>query len=391
MSGLALSDLISTLTSTQARATLLSLAQSLGLETTAWKALDPTRTLFYMVADLGASFSSTAVDIAASGFLAYAEGGWLTLHALNTYGVIRTPATFATGEVTLTNASASVYVIAVGDVIVQNSTSEKTYRNSSGGNLNPGSTLTLDFIATEAGSGSTSSATDIDTMVTNYLGVTCSNAAALIGADEESDAELRLACERARGALSPNGPQEAYEYIATHTLRADGITRVDITRVLVTSSSGAVTVTLAAENGAPIGADVTLCNTAIQNLVVPLGVTCTVQAATNNTIAVTYTAYIPSDWEGEDSDLEDAIETALEEHFKLLPIAGQKKSGGGSKYAWTDDIKAIINHVNMGSEDAPDRPVFTTDLTLPAADVAIAATEVPKLGAVTATITRITQ
>jgi hypothetical protein len=388
-----ISDLISAVTSRQARSTMLATGDAVGLQTTAWKPLDPTRSLFYLVSDMYAAFTAQAAAAIRGGFLEYASGGWLTLHALNQFGVVRTPATHAAGQVTLTNSSGTVYAETntAGAVTVKNSTTGKTYRNTSTGILGAGGTLTLDFLADEAGADSTSLAGDIDTMVTVLLGVTCSNASALIGTDEQSDEELRLACRRKRGAISSNGPSEIYEYIATHTLRADGVTPTDVNRVLVSSTGGNVSVLLAGASGAPIAGDVTLVNTAIQTLAVPLGVTVTVTGATNNVIPVAYTAYVSASASESDAEIEAAIGAALNAHFLALPINGQKKSGGGSNYVFADDIEGVINHVNVGTDKDPSRPVFTTDLAAPAADTLIIAGQVPKLGIVTPTITRVTQ
>src|SRR5690606_14818917 len=101
----------------------------------------------------------------------------------------------------------------------------------------------VDVIAFEAGSASSSSAGEITEIVTTMLQVTCSNPVALIGRDEESDPALRQRCRDSLGALSPNGPQAAYEYWAKSALRADG-QPVNVNRVWVSTASsiGHVTV-----------------------------------------------------------------------------------------------------------------------------------------------------
>lgn len=381
---LSLSDLVSPLTAEGIRSTMLAAADALGLQTSTWKPLDPTRTLFYLVARVVSGVTQIVYQAIAGGLLDYATGSWLSLLALNVYNVQRIEDTYAAGEITLTNAGGGLYAITAGQLTFQNSATGKTYRNTSAGTLNPTSTLTLDILAEEAGSDSTSAATDIDTMVTTLLGVTCSNAEAVIGTDAETDDELRERCRDSLGAISPNGASQAYEYIATSTTRDDGTT-VDINRVRVSaeSSTGEVTVIIAAPSGAPAAGDVTYVDDAIQATVVPLCVTATTQAASEKTIAVTYTAYVPNDAEETSAEIQDAVEASLEEFFASVPIGGQATTPGGTGYVFHDLVRARIS-------DASDA-IFTVTLAAPAADVAIAATEVPTLGTITPTITRVVQ
>ena len=207
----------------------LSLATSLGLTVTSWAAGDPTRSYFHFIAEVLSRLEPNVAGYVSSGFLDYAEGVWLTLLAKQVFNVDRTEATYASGTVTLTNASGAIYVFEAGDVTVQDSSTGKTFRSTSGGTLAASdgitaTTLVLDFPADEAGSDSSSGATDIDTMVTTFLGVTCSNAAAFVGVDEEDDAALR---DRCRGTdlpsrrVPPRGaPNRALAHRATPPPRA---------------------------------------------------------------------------------------------------------------------------------------------------------------------------
>src|SRR5690606_27186702 len=120
------------------------------------------------------------------------------------------------------------HVIEAGDLTFQSSASGKTYRNTEGGTLDTANpTLTLDVLAEEIGADSNAAAGEIDTLVTTLIGVTATNAAAVVGSDEEDDDDLRQRCRDALAALSPNGAAQAYSFIARSTLRSDG-TPVDV-------------------------------------------------------------------------------------------------------------------------------------------------------------------
>ena len=382
---ISLTQLITAETTATIKATLLSVADTLGLETSSWKPLDPTRTVMAMVAEAMASRESVTISAISGGFLDYSTGNWLTFLAKQVYDVDRIEAGYASGDVTITNNSGATIVYAAGEFIVENSSTNKTYRNTEAINIANGASSAIDFLADEAGSDSTSPATDIDTVVTTVLGVTVSNAAALIGTDAETDADLRQRCRDRLGAISPNGAAAAYSYVAKTTTRTDGAT-VDVTRVKVSANSatGAVTVTLAGASGAPTASDVTDVTTAIEDTVEPLGVTVTVAGATEVTVPITYTAYVPNDESSSDAEIETAVETALTSYFSTMPIGGyQKVSGSGNGKVWADLLEGVIIRSDNG--------IFTVDLSAPASDTALADTEVAVLGTVTPTITRIVQ
>lgn len=386
MATLTLSQVITALTVDNVKTGLYSIATSVGLNVTTWGEGDPTRTIFAVMAQAAANREGVIVAAIKGGLLDYASEAWLTLLASNVYNVSRIEETFASGQITLTSSGADTYVLAAGDLVVESTTTGKTYRNTSGGTLNGGGTLTLDILAEEAGSASTSGATEIDGVVTpTLLNVTVANAASVVGADAESDEALRERCRDSLGALSPNGPAAAYEYVAKSTLRADG-TVVDINRVRVSpsSSTGLVTVTLAAPTGAPIAGDVTLVESAINSSVVPLTATPTIAAATENTIAVTYELFVISDEPQTDGEIEAAVQANLEAYFAAVPIGGVEKTAGVYRI-YLDTIESLI------AKTIPDAKLIDVDVSLPAGDVTMLATEVPILGTVTPTITRVVQ
>lgn len=382
----ALDDLTEPIDSDSFLETLLDGAKAIGLDVDTWKPLDPTRTLYALTADLH-SLRSEADHLAIrGGLLDYAADDWLTLLAINVYGVTRKEASFASvaDAITLTNAGGGVYNLAAGELVVQNTTTKKNYKNTEVVALAAFGTQQVDIIAEEAGTASNASIGQITTLVTTLLGVTVTNTKALVATDKENDPDLRQRCRDKLGALSPNGAAAAYAFVAKSTPRADG-TIVDINRVKVSaqSSTGTVTVTVASPSGVPASQDVTDVNAAIQATVVPLGVTATVAAAVANTIAVTYTAYVANDAPETNAEIQAAIATALANYFKTVPIGGLQKVFGGQGKVWIDELSARISEASSAT--------FTVDVTVPAADVNIATNEVPVLGTIMPTITRVVQ
>lgn len=381
---ISLSDLFTPLTTDQAQETILDMARAAGLDVDSWSAGDPTRTLLAIVARALSWVTTAASQFASGGFRTYATGDWLTLVAADIYGVTRREATYATGTVTLTNGGGGVYVIAAGDLTFSNTATGKTYRNTSGGTLNALGTLDVDVIAEEAGSASTAAIGAIDALVTTILGVTCSNAAAVVGIDAETDAEVTEACGESLAALSPDGPRDAYSYVAKHTARPDGsIIEINRTRVVATSATGDVEVTLATATGAPAGGDVTLIDTALQEQVVPATATLTTQAATEHALSVVYTAYVPSTCALTDTEVADAVEASLVAYCSAMPIGGRRLTPGGTGYVFHDLLRARI------SDAVAD--IFSVTLSTPAADVALLDTDVPVVTVSSYTIVRVDQ
>src|SRR5262249_39771218 len=157
--------------------------------------------------------------------------------------------------------------------------------NTTGGNLPAkvgvvNGTLTITVIADEAGSGSSAGAGEIDTLVTTSLGVTCSNATAAVGTDEQDESVTRQQCPDKLGSLSPNGPVDAYRYVARNSALT-GSTAITRVRAYPDSDTGDVLVYLAGPSGAISSADRALAETAIADWATPLCITPTVSSATN--------------------------------------------------------------------------------------------------------------
>lgn len=380
---ISLTDLFSPLTDAQALETTLAVARAVGLDVDSWSPGDPSRTIL-TIASRGLAWATRAMaKFHAGGFRSFAKGDQMSLVAEDVYGVPRSGKTYATGVVTLTNSGGGIYVIADGDLTLSNSTTGKTYRNTSGGTLGSGGTLDVDVIAEEAGSAGTSAIGDLDTLVTTLLGVTCANAAAVVGLDEETDDELAALCLESLAALSPMGAGDVYSYVAKRTKRIDGsLIEINRVRVITTSLTGDITLVLATPSGAPAGADVTTIDDKCQRTAVPCTATLTTQAVTEAALSITYTAYVPADCAETDDELKAAIEASLVSYAEAFPIGGVRKVPGAG-YVFHDLLAARIS--------AASPAIFSKTLSAPAADVALLETDVPVVTIVSATIVRVQQ
>lgn len=360
-------------------AAALQVATDLGLETESWRAGDPTRSTYHILSNVLESFETIIALFIASGFLDYATGSWLTLLAAQLFNVTRTEASFATvTDYLLTNAGGGEYPLDVGDLTVKNSVSGATYHNTTGGTLTGGGTLEVDLVADVAGSDGSSAPGEIDELVTTLLGVTGTNPTACVGVDEESDAELRVRCRNKVASLSPDGPADAYAYVALtpELTGTSGPTRV---RVFSESDTGLVQVYLADDDGAVTGGDVDAVVAALLEWATPLAITVEVYSAVAVPVPVTYTARIYRSVNLTEAEVEEAIEGALSELFATRPIGGDIPEGDTTGKVYVSNIIGAIRDV------FPD-DIFSVTVAAPSADVALDNDEVAVLGTVTATI-----
>lgn len=367
-------ELTTPLTADEVREAIYSALARVGVSTAGWKPGGVVRAIVTAVAVVFAAFTELTAAVTRSGFLELAEGEWLTVLAANGYGVARIEATFATGEVTLTNSGGGVYSLDPGDLIVTNPTTGKSYRNTAAISLGALSTATAAIEAIEQGATSTSAAGAITQLETALLGVTCSNALAVVGADAESDSALRARCYEKMSALSPNGSADAYAYFAKSAVRADG-TAIGVTRCSVTRNStiGAVTVTVATPTGPLAAEDLTVVDETIQTQAVPCAVECVVQNGVEVEIDVTCEVWYYAAGGLSNSTIQSAVTAALVAYVSERPIGGDviPPSTG---YVFADALRTVIG--------AAHPAIFHVALTSPAADVAIADDEVPVLGTV---------
>jgi Baseplate J-like protein len=392
MAKITLADLLTAVTADQAEATILAVCKTFGLPVTSWQSGGIARTIIKVMAKVYAAFTTLIVLAVGGGFLDYSAGGWLTLLAKNVYNVDRISAFFVAAKdgIQLTNAAGGQYLIEPGDLTFSATLGgvKKTFKNTSGGLLdivgNPGAVLTLDIQAEEVGAASSAAPGTILTLETVLLGVSVTNPIAVLGQDEELDPALRERCRDSLGALSPNGPKAAYRYIAKSAKFPDG-TSCGVTKVKIPTppGDGSLVVYVAGDSGAITG-NVGDLSTAlgiveddIQNKVVPEGVgPVGVVSAANHAIAITYTVYVDQAAGLTTQAVKDLVQAALVAFFKALPING---------IAGYVRVNALIGAI----ENASPYILYAT-IASPGADVVIATSEVPTLGAITATVVQVT-
>lgn len=386
-----LDTLVRPLTPAQVESALYAAMTARGLTVTSWLAGAVVRTVVTALAIVLSALTQVVALVAKSGFLELAEGPWLDLVAYHVYGTERIAETFATGEVTLTNDTGAGAFINVqpGDLVVRAASGPaagKTYRNTEVFSLaaSVGVSVTVAVQADEAGSASTTAAGSLTSFVTTFVGCSVTNSAALIGTDEEGDEALRARARAKTGVLSPNGPRDAYSYVATSAVRADG-TSIGITRVrAIPDGIGGVDVYVADADGVVSGTvgdldtDLGIVDRDIQEQVVPLAITARVQTASANTIAVTYELWVDSAISMTTEEVEDAVEESIAAYLSTVPIGGERIAGDPDGKVFRSALAAAITRV-VGSY------LIRCELTLPATDVVIGESEAPLAGVVTAT------
>lgn len=387
MSLMSLTSLLAAETKARIYARGLEIATALGLPVTSWAPGDPTRSLYHFVASKLATLEPIVVGYIGSGFLDYAVAAanadesnrpWLILLAQQVYGYEAAEATYATCTITLSNGGGGLYPdILPGDLTFRSSSTGKTYHNTSGGTLasGPGTTLTLDVVADEPGSASSASAGEIDQMVTTLLEVFCLNPTAAVGLDAESPTSIAAGCRAKLGSRSPNGPRCAYEYVATRS-ELTGTSNVTRARSVGDSDTGDVTLYLAGPSGAVLEADRALVEAAILTWATPLCITPTVASATNKTINIAYELWLYDTVGMTTAEIATAVEDALSAMFSARPISGDVIPPATSGYVYHSLIESTIAARFPGE-------TFRVVVTSPAADTAIAASEVPARGTVT--------
>jgi hypothetical protein len=357
----------------------IEIATDLGLPVSSWQAGDPTRSLYHIEAELLASLESVVANFIRSGFLDYAKDDWLKVLADQVFGVTVPGAAYATTNVVLTNSGGGLYTIDAGDLTLKNSTSGKTYRNTTGGVLasGPGTTLTITVEAEEAGSESSAAVGEIDELVTGLLGVTCTNPTTAIGVDEQDESVTRSQCRDKLDSLSPNGPKGAYSYVARNS-ELTGTSVVTRVRVYSDSDTGDVTVYLAGADGAILEADRALVEDAILEWATPLCITPTVLSATNVTVPVTYELWIYKSANKTAAEVEEDIEAALEDMFSSRPIGGDIIAPATTGALYHSMIESTIRSTFPQA--------FRVTLSSPSGDTALTNGQVAALGSVTGTV-----
>lgn len=357
----------------------LGIATSLGLPVTSWQVGDPTRAAFHVLSAKLEALEANVSGYIKSGFLDHAAGVWLKVLAEQVYGVAVPPATYAETTVVLTNASTNLYIIDAGDLTFASSVTGKTYRNTTGGTLavGPATTLSVTVVADEAGSASSAGAAEITRLVTALDGVTCTNATAAVGIDEQDESVTRQQCKDMQDATSPDGARGAYAYFARNP-DYGGTSAITRVRTYGDSTTGVVTIYFAGPSGGSSAADVALAQLAIVTWCLPLCITLVAAAATNVTIAVTYELWLYKSCNKTVAEVRTAVSTALGVLFSARPIGGDVVAPATTGKIYQSDILAtIVKAIPEG---------FRASVSAPSGDTALTNGQVAVLGTVTGTI-----
>lgn len=340
----------------------LEIAVTLGLPVTSWRAGDPTRSLYHYQAEILATQESTAAEYIKSGFLDSAEGDWLTILAKQVYNVDRVEATAAEGSLELSNSGGGFYVWDAGDITFKSSATGATYHNTTSLTLAGGESGSVNFTADDVGSDYSVAEDEIDELVTTFQGVSITSSDAATATDEQTDESLRETCRSSVGAMSPNGPADAYVFVA---LSSDLTGTTEVTRASADgdTDTGDVTVYVAGPSGPVTGPAITAVEDAIAEWATPLGITPEVVNVDTVDVAITVTVDIYQSVGETESDIEEAIETAIETMFAELPI------GGNDGFLHVSHIIGTIKAVYPAH-------IYNVTVSAPASNVAIGENEI---------------
>ncbi|MBA3841092.1 MAG: baseplate J/gp47 family protein [Actinobacteria bacterium] len=373
-------DLITPVTRQEVEAKIYEILGLVGVSTTSWKSGGVVRTVIVAFSAVIAAFSSLQALIARSGFLELANDRWLTAVAHHVYNVDRELATFAAGQVTLINTGGGIYTYDPSDLTFVNARTGKTYRNQAAVVLGALSTLTVAIAATESGSNSTAAPGEISLLQNALPGVLCSNAASVVGADDELDPALRVRCAEKLGALSPLGPWDAYSYVARNARRLDG-SAIGIKSVrTVPDGFGNLTVYVASSSGTVAGdqnnpaTDLGAINDAVQKLAAPLAVSAYTVSATPVIVSPMISVWLYNTSGLTPAQIQAAITAKLVAFFAAQPLGGNIVTGQLGKL-YLDAMRTAIGSA------LPQ--IFHVAISTPATDVDIGLSQIAVLGAIT--------
>jgi len=365
-------DLLTTKTLADWKKTIVDTATAVGLRTENWVDGGYTRTLVALFGQLHTYGGSVVRIIAASGFLDTAEGAWLKLLVRNLFGVEAIEATYASApdSLLLTNTGGGLFVWEPGDIIVAHTSTKATYKTTTGGTLNPGvgQQLLLSLIAEEPGSGSNAAVGAITSMVTTFLGVTCTNVVGLVGLDEEKDPALRARARDSVALLALGGIKRAYEFIARSATDGSGVSLgVTRVRVMPAAGDGTLVVYVATASGSMSGPNVAFVQTAFDATVSPYGLDATAVSASNLSVTAPCTIYLPASLGITELEARTNVLAAMQAYVTGLPIGGVVITPATGKIYWRA-LLAVAAGANPGTLKAQ----LTSEV-----DISVAVNEAP--------------
>ncbi len=363
-------------------ATLLGISAALGAATTSWAEGNPLLTLLTTDAQKSADLTLMAVEIAKGGFgELLPSDAWADLWAQSRFKEARVPATAASGYVNTTNTSLSNYTLAIGDLIIAHSVTGKTYRNVAPIVILAGAGLNDILVAAdEPGIASNAAPATITTVVSAIVGVGVTNPLAFVGTDKETTAALVNRCRAKLGSFSPNGPKDAYDYVAKTPAYSATSTPITRTRTVLDATTGVLSTYIATAAGPATAGDVVIVQAAFDQYVEPWGVTSTAVAPSAVVQDVTYQAWIQGS-QLTTAQISTLIQAALVTWFANLAIGG---------YVIPPDTGAIYPNVLEQVIGQATPGILRVAVSLPAGTIVMTPNQVAQLGVVTGTVTVLT-
>jgi hypothetical protein len=313
-------------TSPTIQSKIVNMLVTMGVRADLWPVRDAAFSIIVTLAAILAGFFDNFISAVSAAWLPTSTGGWLAWLALYMYGVNKTPATFASGQVTLTNNGGGSFTFAPGETTFQNSGTKATYTNTDPISLGPGpgTIQTINVQATAQGSSSNAIPGAIDTIVTTMNQVVVTNVSPVLGIDAQSDGSLQLECWNAIAANSPFGPAQSFGYAVQTAVNSVTGRPVNIDRFIPSESShtGQATIWVASPSGAAVATDVTGVQNNVQAIARPPCVTATVVSATTVPDNDAITVYVTATPGLVASQVQAAIETAIDDYLSTYPISG---------------------------------------------------------------------
>jgi hypothetical protein len=373
---LTISQIVTPLTPAQVRASLVNILIAAGVPANKWVAGGVFSTILTAAAAVLSMRSTTIGTIVSGFFLPLATGASLQLLALYVYGVTPPLAAPATGTLTLTNSGGGVYSYGIGEFTALNSSTQQTYTNTAPFTLNALATLDIPIACTVAGTIGNANPTAVDTLVTSLLGVTCSNAIAVVGQDALGDAALRQLCLDSLGVRSVRGPRSAYAYairVATNPVTGAPVDIDGRFTVSPSSHTGVITIYVSSPSGAADPNDVIGVQNSIEALARPEGVTVNVFGAVPVNYSPTMTVWILAPVGTSSESVQAAVDTAITSYISTVPIGALQ--AGNSDQGTKLFAVGVMGAVAQGVATIPGCTMITcegaTDLALTVGQVAV--------------------
>jgi hypothetical protein len=370
---------IQPVTREQARASLLERLDGVGFTASSWPERSIPRAFVEVGAHIWSKMSDVAVALKRAQFNATADEDALDAYSWSHYRNRRQLAVKAQRLITLSCLpSEGPYAIDVGDLVVS-SPDGHTFRNIEGhgvtypATLRRGQTLELLFEAEapgEAHNFDDGSLTADGVLVTTLAGTTiAADVKHRLGVDRESDERLRRRNETKWALLTGlELTDRAVENIILTAVPGIGVVKVNSTNprgpgtfdIYVASGVGVPTRT--AEDG-----DVELAQKTIERYILDQDPSEVVHVIAAPAVPLNLSGNVFHDREFSAEAVRSAVEAALVEFIRTIPLSGFDYSPGPANVVPKNDIEAVIKGVTIDGKPV----VKTVQLATPASDIIV--------------------